>query len=46
MSWKVSGGRGNNFKTDMEEVARFFASFQKKQKWLQWRGGGILKQGT
>lgn len=24
MSWKVSGGRGNNFKTEVEEPVRFF----------------------
>lgn len=44
MSWEVSGGRGNNFKTEMEELVRFFASLQKKQKQLKW--WGILNQGT
>lgn len=39
MSWKVSEGRGNSFKTEVEELSRFFASLRKKQKQLEWIGG-------
>lgn len=35
MSWKVSGARGNNFKSEVVEVVKFFASLQKKQKQLE-----------